>query len=483
MSKSVKIFRVRDEFAATVSSVSDLNYDFLNQRLRKFVEINTGELSLSESNDSWKRYDSLYPISGYNSQNNNNEYGLLINGSAISFKNYALIEFISPKVKCQAVIKIPCATEGLKFYMKNANVPVQPYSNSRNSGAFYVTKAVYNAFSAQVGDKYTSSASGAEEITYAGKVMGQEYGGYVLLFDASTTLSGSAGTLTSVSSGTETAYQSCNYSVSRYKYSFYERLNKPVADFEEVLSVYEDEIYTITLSDYKFWEYDKLKLIIAKSGNFSIGAPSCKVIGGEDKIEKFTIPMPKQSGDAELCSETGFGTTEWNDVWTKESGIIFEQMPSEIRDYPNLNGMNSHVVLTKKDDGFSNKISKTFTIPNSRGYRKMYIRVAARLFPKIYNQETDNDYYTTTRQITPTSDDYGHLNVAVAIEGSQTPAIFEAFVGCGWSEKFFEVLISPFTTRVDVSVYRNPHDFEETEKLARTWPMQVCDISVSMHNM
>lgn len=481
--KSVKIFRVRDEFLANVSNVNDLNYDYLPDRLRKFVEINCGELSLNEGNNSWKSYDAL-DVRNYSSQNNSNEYGVLIGGSEISFTDYALIEFISPKVKARSVIMIPSSISGLKFYMKNANIPVEPYSTSRFSGAFYVTKEVWNNFNASVGDKFTSDASGAAQIEYAGKVMGQEYGGYVLVFDTTETLNGNAGTLVNVSTQAQTPYSSCSYNLSRYKYGFLSRINTPVAGFEEVAATYEDGVYKIELNNYNFWEYDKLKIIVQKSGAFSLGSPYCRILGGEDKIKRFNKPEPKCSGDSELCSETGFGTVDnWNNVWNKEEGILFESMPEEIRDYPIFNYNNSHIVLTRKDIGFSNKISKTFTIDGLRGYRKMYIRVTARLFPKIYNQNTNDDYHTTTRQITPTSNDYGRLVVAVSYDNYNTPAVFEAFVGCGWAEKYFEVLISPYCTSVNIEVYRNPHDFEETEKLASGWPMQVCDISVSMHNM
>lgn len=487
--KSVKIFRVRDEFAANVSNVADLNYDSLAQRLRKFIEINCGERALAESNDSWKRYDSLQPIQGYSGPIVNNEYADMVGGATIAFTNYALIEFISPRVKCTAEITIPCGTSGLKFYMKNANVPEQPYSASLSNGAFYVTKEVWDNFNASVGDKFTSSASGDNQLSYDGKLHGEEFGGYVLMFSSpSGTLSGGAGTLTNVSSSAQIQYLSCRYDISRHSYGFYNTLNKPVSNFVEVSSTYDATkgVYTITLNDYKYWEYDKLRIIIEKSGSFSLGSPICKVIGGEEKINKFPVVTPKQSGDTELCEQTGFGSSEYNNVWTKDEGIIFEKMPSEIKDYPQLTGNDSHVVLTEKEDGFSNKIHKTFTIPSSRGYHKMYIRVSARLFPKIYNQETNDDYHTTVRQITPTSNDYGRLECAAKLSGivpTPPPAVLEALVGCGWSEKFFELMIPPFTTSVEISLYRNPHDFQETEKLARNWPMQVCDISVSMHGM
>lgn len=485
VNKSVKIFRVRDEFAAGVSSVDDLNYDLLYQRFRKFIEINVGELSLNEANESWKRYDSLQPISGYSSQNNHNEYGDLIGGLSLEFSNYALIEFISPRVKCSAVIQIPSSTAGLKFYMKNACVPVQPYSTSRNGAAFYVTKQVWEDFNASVGDEFTSDASGSSILTYAGKVMGQEYGGYMLLFDAldNTWSSDYPGYLVNVQTSEQTPYLRAPHGAGRYRYSFYERINEPVSYFVEVPSTYEDGIYTIQLDNYDYWEYDKLKIIIEKSGTFSLSAPSCKVIGGEDKVKSILLPKPKQGGETELTESTGFGSSEYNNNWTKEEGIIWEKMPSDIKDYPQFTNDDSHVVLTQKDEGFSNEIYKTFTIPQSRGYRKMYVRVTARLFPKIYNQETNDDYHTTTRQITPTSNDYGRLVCEIKVANSQTPAVCEAFVGCGWSEKFFELLIPPFATSVTVGLYRNPHDFEETEKLARNWPMQVCDVSVSMMNM
>lgn len=478
--QSLKIFRVRDEYAATVSDVSGLNYDTLIDRLTKFVEINVGELALSEANDSWKYYDDLSDTSKYNVERNQNEYCQLIAGSKLTFNKWALLEFVSPKVKPgRTVITIP-GDAGLTFYVKNPNIPVTPYSISRNNGMFQVTKAVYDAFNETVGTAFTSSATGATQITYAGKFRGVDYPGYFLCFDAATTANAGAGTLTKVSGGATTAYSRAYYNLSRYTGGFFAQEGNPVSGFTQIDAEYVSGEYIIDLDDWQYWAYDKLRIIVGGSGSFALGSPNCTVTGGIDKAERHDLCQIKEAGEKELSEDTGFGGATWNDVWTKDAGIVFEQLPSDIRDYPGFNAYQSDAVLTQADPGFANKLTKTLTVDASRGYRTLIVKVTARLYPKIYNQTTNDDYRTTTRQITPTSYDYGRLVCGVKIDGKYVPSAHTAIVGIGWAEKQFEILIPPFATTVALEIYRNPDDFDQTFTLARNFPLQVNDISVSL---
>lgn len=478
--QSVKIFRVRDEYATTVTDVSGLNYDTLIDRLTKFVEINVGELALSEANDSWKYYDELGDTSKYNVERHNNEYGLLIAGSSLSFNKWGLLEFISPRIKADnAVITIP-GSAGLKFYVKNANDPATPYSVSRNNGMFQVEKAVYDAFNETVGTLFTSSATGAAQLSYAGKFAGNKYGGYYLCFDAATTVQGSAGTLTKVSGGATTAYSRAYYNLSRYTGGFFAQAGQPVAEFTEIDAEYLNGTYTIDVSDYKYWQYDKLRIIVEGAGTFTLGSPNCVVVGGKEKAYRHDVCKVKEAGEIELAEDTGFGSATWNDVWTKDAGIVFEQLPTDIRDYPGFNAYQSDAVLTEGDPGFANKIRKTFTVEASRGYRTLIVKVTARLYPKIYNQTTNDDYRTTTRQITPTSYDYGRLIVGAKFNNQYIPSEHTAIVGVGWAEKQFELVVPPFATTVELEIYRKPDDFQQDWTLAETFPMQINDVSVSL---
>lgn len=478
--QSVKIFRVRDEYATTVTDVSGLNYDTLVDRLTKFVEINVGELALSEGNDSWKYYDDLSDTSKYNVDSNQNEYCLLLAGSTLTFNKWGLLEFVSPRIKPGAAQITIKGSAGLTFYVKNANNPVTPYSISRNNGMFQVTKAVYDAFNETIGTAFTSTATGATQIQYAGKFRGVDYPGYFLCFDMATTGQAGAGTLTKVSGGATTAYSRCYYNLSQYTAGFFAQAGQPVAGFEPIAAQYENGEYVIDVSDYKYWEYDKLRIIVGGSGSFTLGAPNCTVSGGLEKADRHDICQIKEAGEMELTEDTGFGGATWNDVWTKDAGIIFEQLPSDIRDYPGFNSYLSDAVLTQADPGFSNKLSKSFTIEASRGYRKMIVKVTARLYPKIYNQTTNDDYRTTTRQITPTSYDYGRLVVGAKFNNQYIPSVHTAIVGIGWAEKQFELIVPPFATTVVLELYRNPDDFDQAFTKAQTFPMQINDISVSL---
>lgn len=475
--QSIKVFRVREEYLPNVTGISNLNYDALFDRVKKFIEINVGEKALDETNTSWQYYDNLANTGLYNSPTSQNEYLGLISGANLSFNKYALIEFISPKVKVTATIKIK-GSSGLKFYLKNSNVPIAPYSISRNNGAFQVSKEIYDGFNDLPGEAYTSNSSGAVQITYAGKYASEEMGGYWLIFNANDTLTGGAGVLTKVSGGATTAYQRCYFNLSRYTAGFFAGMHKPEGNFEEIAGTYDNGTYTIEVSDYKFWQYDKLRLIIESPATFNLSDAKCIVTGGINKVTRLSKMKIKDSGELNLTTDTGFGSTVWNDVWQKDDGIEFAQMPTNVRDYPALNPYNSHVVLTELEPGFSNKIKKTFTITPSRGYRTLIVRVTARMFPKIFNTTVDDDYFTTTRQITTTSFDYGKLCLAIGMGG--IPAVHKRLVGIGWAEKYFELTIPPFLEAFDLSLYREPGDFNIDWSLADSFPLQVNDISVAL---
>ena len=476
--KALKVFRFRDTF--TADNIQSLNYHSTAERLQRFVEINVGEKALAEDGTSPRYYDDLQDRSKYTSVVNANEYATLIAGGDVDFSEYALIEVISSRVRCSRATVTMRGTAGLKFYAILPNDPAEPYSIDRENCMFQVTKAVYDAFTDAVGTAYTSSATGSTTITYAGKFAGTEYGGYFLNFAGASATTTAAGTLTR--SGKTVQYSAADTMLGRYTAGFYaaEQIGTVVA----VDAAYANGVYTLDLSGSQYWSTDKLRLIVSAEDiddAFTLGAIESTVYGGEEKPQRVTHPRIKTAGE-ELTTDTGFGGASWNGQWTKDSGITFEQLPAAIRDYPAFNDYASNVVLTEQAEGFANKITKTFTVPTSRGYRRLIIKTAARLFPKIYNQTTNDATHTTTRQIFPQSYDYGRMIVGAKFDGKYVASSGESLVGVGWAEHQVELLVPPYTTTIAVEVYRHPGDFEQMWTLSHTWPMQVSDISVSITN-
>lgn len=440
--KSIKIFRCRS--AWTNSSIEQLNYDTLYQRFQKFIEIGVGERGLTENDNSWQYYDKLN-VSGYNINTYPNEYSTIVDGGTITMTKWSLIEFIIPVTRSESVkITIASPTSGLSFYLKNPNYPTDPYDHEREHGAFEVTKNVYNSFNAEPGTKFTSSATSSQELTYRGKSYSDAMDGYYLFFDAPSTVeSFGSGTLVNKSTSATTSYIRTDYNLSRYSFGFYSYQNKPVGSFISVESTYSNGIYTITVPE-QYISYDKIRLIISSNSDFQLGMPSCVITGGFEKIKSPYSLEYKFGSSQSLLETTGFGSSEFNNNWNISEGVYYEKMPSEYNDYPIFNNDSSHLVLGINSDGFPGKVSKIFTIPSSRGYRKVQVRLTARLFPKIYTG-TDGTYTTSTRQITPDSCDQSRIQCQISTT-NLAPAVNSALVGPGWAEHLFEFVIPPLTT-------------------------------------
>ena len=153
-----------------------MSYDSIKQRARFFKEINGGEIAIKEETGDWKKYDSLN--TGYVSERYINEYCDMIAKNNVQFNDIALVEFIIDRLKPnKLVLKLNIDSTPTNIYLANNNSPSTKYTISRNNAAFEVSKAVYDLFNEDVGENFTSEATGVQVLEYAGKVSNSALGG------------------------------------------------------------------------------------------------------------------------------------------------------------------------------------------------------------------------------------------------------------------------------------------------------------------
>ena len=487
--KSVKVFRVKSELKAGSPSITDLSYDTIQQRIKIFQEINSGEISLKEADgvNGWEYYDRL--DENFSGQGISNEYCKLIANEDVNFTDNALLELIIDKLNPDTLtINIAVDAEPDEIYIADNNAASTIYDEKKTGQAFKVSKTVYDSFaSMSIDEAFTSAGTGANSLAFKGRAKGIHLGGYYLFFGSSiNSVSAASGNLTRTSNSAIYAYESINSTIGSHQFPLFDNYEKPWSRFIAQEYTYADGVATIALTgDFKkLIQYDKVRLLVAKTGSFNISDINATYTGG---VEKRQIANPKfelKSTGEELNSKTGFDS-DWTTTggWTN-NGASLKQMPVDVRDYPPIHSDNNHIELGYDDtDGFSTSIEKTFTItPKTKGVTKVVVRAIARLFPKIFDTtKTPDDYHTNVRQIKADSFDMGTL-VCKLNNGGTPSAILKKPVDIGWSEIYFETYI-PATSVTDliVELYRDEADkFDEVNYRNHLYPMQVYDVSVQV---
>lgn len=481
--KGVKVFRARN----TGSTLSELNYDTIEQRFERFMELNVGETSLSEAGVSETYYDRI-DQSGYSSQTNNNEYMALINGTNVSFTNYALIELIFDRIKMSSTTVKIKGDSGISFYLKSNNDSASYESSLADTElVFQVTESLYNAFTDTVGTLFTSAGvtAGTVQFAFTGKLKNYAMGkGWFLCFSAPVAVSQAnrieaTTVITRVTGGTNVATIK-QMILFRYGYSYFANMHKPKGAWKTLTTTYANGEHTLTLptSALEYFQFDKLKVMAVKSGSFNISGISAAYDGGISKGNTIKSIEQKAFG-AELIATRGFDT-DWTTTggWTANSNTLVS-MPVGSRDYPPFIARTNHVELTLDSSGFPNKLRRTITLAtsgtNRRGFQKVIIRVVARLFPLIYNPDGVGPYFTNAPVITKASMDLGMLCIGFGLTTGTDPGIvLRKPVDIGWSEVTFETTLPIMgASTFYLDVWRDSEIYQQSA----AYPMQVFDVS------
>ena len=206
--------------------------------------------------------------------------------------------------------------------------------------------------------------------------------------------------------------------------------------------------FSINRSGKDFQAYDKVRILICGSGDFTIARPSFSGYDGDLKPD--TEPLRdyhiRQYG-AELLAKTSC-----EDGWTMGGNASVQSLPTEIANYSGYNNVKSHIELASDSDYCTKSVA--ITQPCS----KVAVRVVANLFPKIatsrtFSQMTDAQkakYISTTPTITEYGYNFGTLRVSLG-----GGAVKDFTMWPGWFEYYQEVDVAPTDTSLTLKIERS----------------------------
>ena len=225
--------------------------------------------------------------------------------------------------------------------------------------------------------------------------------------------------------------------------------------------------FSINRSGKDFQTYDKVRILICGSGNFTVARPSFSNYDGDLKpdIEPLRDYHIRQYG-AELLAKTSC-----EDGWTMGGNASVQSLPTEIANYSGYNSVKSHIELASDSDYCTKSVA--ITQPCS----KVAVRVVANLFPKIatsrtFSQMTDAQkakYISTTPTITEFGYNFGTLRVSFG-----NGAVKEFTMWPGWFEYYQEVDVAPTDTSLTLKIER---------LLAKDGITTNSDFNVFIHNV
>ena len=205
--------------------------------------------------------------------------------------------------------------------------------------------------------------------------------------------------------------------------------------------------FSINRTGKDFQAFDKVRILICGSGDFTIARPSFSGYDGDLKpdLEPLRDYHIRQYG-AELLAKTSC-----EDGWTMGGNASVQSLPTEIANYSGYNNVKSHIELASDSDYCTKAVA--ITQPCS----KVAVRVVANLFPKIatsrtFSQMTDAQkakYISTTPTITEFGYNFGTLRVSLG-----NGAVKDFTMWPGWCEYYQEVDVAPSDTSLTLKIER-----------------------------
>lgn len=419
--QSIKLFRKRPVFA--VSADSDLLYDDIAQRVKRWQEITVGHVALVDRLAPY--YDRMDDIAsahgGYSYDTHDSEYLQLQNNEIVNFGNYMLAEVILPTTasRCSSVT-LNFGVSDAEVYVRNA-LPVLNYSAYTKHQAFEVNAPV----GAVPGDQY---AVNGETFTIVAEVI--DYDGTNLII-ASTYKwsSGGVGTLTKVSGS---GPSSINYNATRYGFDpeYYDGIGKPRGEWLAITNNTGSATLTGELLQ-KAMNYDKVVFLVKKVGDLLISDINVEWVGIESKAPLVNPKLEHNNSQNQVLSNSTFvDMTNW---------IISGSVnPTTPHDGILPKGMTKLVKVST-----SNRIMQSVNLSHANRYNKTVdIVVWARRYPTHFNPSSNEAVAAVEYQSAPiTSDtcDYAELSIRLFDGEKRDGVVFKELVGLHWQECRFRV--------------------------------------------
>ncbi len=567
--RCIKIFRKRSALPLN-GDVNRLNYDDIAGRAKKFQEIDMGDSCLQP--DAEKYYDRLdeYFDTGFVSPN---EYTKLIAGAegvrfdpdrwgdAVSLLDFTLAE----SMPTQAVICVKSAATNLDFYIKN-NLARPGELKYVKGGVFAVDQAVFDTLDdAYIGLEYASDvlgASGDGALVYQGKY--HDYNvGYVVCLTASTTIGKrnwrerKPGVLKNTNGSRDIPH--LGFVHLRKDYQFFHSLQQGFGEFVQAPAERGENGYWIIRLDLgqlrAYTDFDNIKLLAVSRAGFALEDVFVSYTGGAPKARApLALPAPKRQFAEKL--PVNLILPELRDSGWEVNGasnaVSVAALPEQFADYPPVrrgggyagadhireHGLR-HCNLAVDAAGSPGIIRRTIELKNKAvGYRKMAVRVIARVYPpnyisrdawepekdyihnatvfhngRYYRNKTGksytyrgggarnvgnapapdsefwavlgddcNGYIADVPPVTPDSYDLGTLCVGLKMPDKLSWKLIKRTVQLGWSEIYVETWLPPFVDEFDLALFKDPFDFVDANYRNHTFPLQIFYISVQIEN-
>ncbi|MBO6250312.1 MAG: hypothetical protein J6N71_03065 [Muribaculaceae bacterium] len=205
--------------------------------------------------------------------------------------------------------------------------------------------------------------------------------------------------------------------------------------------------FSINRSGKDFQAYDKVRILICGSGDFTIARPSFSGYDGDLKPDL----EPLRDYHIRQYSAELLAKTSCEDGWTMGGNASVQSLPTEIANYSGYNNVKSHIELASDSDYCTKSVA--ITQPCS----KVAVRVVANLFPKIatslnFCQMTDAQkakYISTTPTIAEYGYNFGTLRVSLG-----GGAVKDFTMWPGWFEYYQVVDVAPTDTSLTLKIER-----------------------------
>lgn len=395
--QGMKVFRPRTEVAP--ASRADLVYDDIADRARLFQEVTLGQLALNTISAPY--YDDLDGTTlGFTKYAS--EYGVLAAGSALTFTDYALVEFVLPGLG-RDIYWVQLATAG---------DTVTPWVLDRMAG-MPAPNTRYWSFTGCDGSPAPGATYSNGTTTYT--VVGMA--GTRLVVSPATSSPNTAGTLNKVS-GTGPATIAYTGSTAGRHPDYYANAGKPLGSWVAMPDG------RIEGNVSRYMQGDKIAVLLAKAAAFALS--DIKLTVGWSGVAKPAAPkpMPLRASGAELLAQPKLGTAQIGG-WTV-TGTVTPAAPLAGGDPPIG---TTEVAAIDKD----NYLSQTFVTPATRpdGY-ELQVRVKAQRQLPLF--DSGNAFATSPIQYD--SWDFATLDIFVGASGTPLDLCSRhpVLVPLGWEE-------------------------------------------------
>lgn len=201
----------------------------------------------------------------------------------------------------------------------------------------------------------------------------------------------------------------------------------------------------VTLTDhFSQIDYDKISLLVVKTGGFNLSAPQVDFTGIEGK-NYYQKSLPREMRTTELVSTPNFnsGTPGWT-----VAGAIVPFVPEDSASLPS--GINQVVPISS-----GNYVSQIVNFVSASYKRKGQLKVIARRNPPRYSSA---NVFPENSPITLDSYDFANVKVNL-IKGTNT-ITFKQVIGMHWTEVLFEFDVAAADTAYTLSIQKDDQDFE-----------------------